>query len=149
MRLQNTLENHGRRCWMAELGPFRLSESFLHGQNSVSPTRAWLQVPSPGLCPNDRFRRHCSLPYTHVKLILITEEVSGKHLMVLAPFNGINTLCGTHFRIFACSVHILKNIVLFQKNHTVLAINARFCKLRNELCQIVLPFFSLLGLFAM
>ena len=125
--------------------------SFLLRQNLMSPTRVWLQVLSPGLCPNDRFMIHCSLFFMHIKLILFTEEVSGvsKRLMMLIPFNGINTLCGSHFCIFACCAYILKNIIFFQKNISVLAISARFCKLRNELCQIVLLFFSLPGLFAM
>jgi len=133
-----------------EVSPLGFSTSSLPRQNPVPPTKGWLQGLSPGLCPNYTFMIHCALLFICIKLILLTGEVSGvsKRLMMLIPADGINTLCGRHFCTSACCTCILKNI-FFQKNISVLAISTRFCKLRNELCQIVLLFFSLPGLFAM
>lgn len=120
------------------------------GQAKLSVSHlSWLQVQSPRLCPNDELLVHCSLFFIHMKLILLPEEVSGvSSARFLLPSVALTRLRRRRSNP-ACWAHILKNILFFQKNISVLAISACFCKLRNELCQIVLLFFSLLGLFAM
>lgn len=77
--------------------PCSLCMSILLRQNFVPPTWFWLQVPSTELGPNNRFMIHCLIFFIHIKLILLTEEVSGvSRLMMLIALNGINTSCGSH-----------------------------------------------------
>lgn len=122
----------------------------LFAQTTLSVSHwSWLQVQSPRLCPNDRLTIHCSLFSIHIKLIWFPEGVSGVSRRPWCSFPSMAlTRLWRRLSNSACWAHILKNIIFFQKNISVLVISACFCKLRNELCQIVLLFFSLVGLFA-